>query len=224
MALYAFNAEIAHAPWATREPNLAMIRLQYWYDQIEALFAAEPVDKHPALNVLRRLEVLKKLEKTDFTGLIDARRWDVWSEPFGDTEEMQAYLRATGGALMAMGARLLGVDEQHDGAMRAYGQASALAAFFVAVPVLMAHGHRPLVMQEPAVLAALAGEALAKMDAVGNERGLRAALPVLLSVSEARPVLRRVMDDPGRVLAGRLERSPFRQRARLLACQALGRW
>jgi phytoene/squalene synthetase len=34
--LYAFNLEVARAPWATREPMLAEMRLQWWRDQVEA--------------------------------------------------------------------------------------------------------------------------------------------------------------------------------------------
>ncbi len=223
LALYAFNAELAHAPWAAREPGLAMIRLQYWHDQIEALFAGAPVDAHPVLNALACTKGVHALAKADFTGLVAARRWDVWREPFADNEAMQAYLRATGGALMAMGARLLGLEEGDEPAMRAYGQASALAAFFVAVPALKARGRHPLPDESPAQLARLAGEALAQMEATRPRRGMKAALPVLLSASEARPVLEHVMRAPQKVLAGGLERSQFRQRARLLTCQILGR-
>ncbi len=224
LALYAFNAEISHVAWATREPGLAEIRLQYWHDQIEALTSQAPTDPHPVLNALRQVEEMKWLARADFTALITARRWDVWSEPFENVDAMQAYLLATGGGLMAMGARVMGMNDQYDPAIRQYGQAAALAAFFIAVPVLKARGRRPLPVARPERLAALAKEALEKLDAARGKPLMGVALPVLLSATEARPVLKRVMKDPERVLHGGLERAPFRQRLRAAACQISGRW
>ncbi len=224
LALYAFNAEILHAIWATREPGLAEIRLQYWHDQVEALFSGGASDAHPVLNALGQVEGMRALPVADFTGLIAARRWDIWTQPFADTAALQAYLRATGGGLMAMGARLLGVEAQHDPALRDFGQAAALAAFFAATPALKARGRAPLPDESPQALQALAGEALAVIDALPGGRVRRLAAPVLLSASEARPVLKRVLRAPHMVLSGGLERSEFRQRLRALRLQVLGGW
>ncbi|HHB81064.1 MAG TPA: hypothetical protein ENK83_04865, partial [Aliiroseovarius sp.] len=127
MVLYAFNAEVVHAAWGTQEPNLAEIRLQYWHDQIEALFAGRATDHHPVLNALARAEWLQWQAARDFLGLIDARRWDVWREPFADTDALLTYLDATGGNLMAMGARIVRMSDHFDPAIRRYGSAAALA-------------------------------------------------------------------------------------------------
>ena len=37
MALYAFNLEIARAPWVASEPMLAEIRLRWWRDALADL-------------------------------------------------------------------------------------------------------------------------------------------------------------------------------------------
>ncbi len=224
LVLYAFNAEIVHAAWSAREPALAEIRLQYWHDQVEALFAGRSTDHHPVLDALSRADWLQWQAGSDFLTLIAARRWDVRREPFPDTDALWAYLRATGGTLMAMGARVMRMKDHYDGAIRDYGQAAALAAFFVAVPGLKAHGRKPLPDEAPEALHALAQEALEKMEATRKMRLMRAALPVLLSASEARPVLKRVVRQPELVLSGGLERAPFRQRLRMLVNDVSGRW
>ena len=224
LALYAFNAEVVHAAWGTREPALAEIRLQYWHDQVEALFAGRATDHHPVLNALSRADWLQWQASADFLALIGARRWDVWREPLTDTDALWAYLRATGGTLMAMGGRVMRMNDQYDPAIRDYGQAAALASFFVAVPALKAHGRQPLPDENPEALRALAQEALKKMEATRKMRLMRAAMPVLLSASEARPVLKRVVRQPELVLSGGLERAPFRQSLRMLVNDVVGRW
>ena len=219
MVLYAFNAEVVHAAWGAQEPALAEIRLQYWHDQTEALFAGKPTDHHPVLNALARADWLQWQASSDFLGLIDARRWDVWREPFADTDALLTYLGATGGNLMAMGARVVRMNEHYDNAIRRYGRAAALAAFFVAVPALKARGRQPLADESPGALAALARNALADLRV---QPQMRRARMVMLSASEARPLLKRVARQPDLVLTGGLERSQFRKRLRMLRCDMFG--
>ena len=40
--LYAFNVEVARAPWVTAEPMIAEMRLQWWRDSVEGIYAGEP--------------------------------------------------------------------------------------------------------------------------------------------------------------------------------------
>ena len=35
--LYAFNVEVARAPWVTQEPMIAEMRLQWWRDALEEI-------------------------------------------------------------------------------------------------------------------------------------------------------------------------------------------
>ena len=42
MALYAFNLEIARAPWVASEPMLAEIRLRWWLDAIAEIYDGQP--------------------------------------------------------------------------------------------------------------------------------------------------------------------------------------
>ena len=42
MILYAFNLEVARAPWVASEPMLAEMRLQWWADAIAEIFEGRP--------------------------------------------------------------------------------------------------------------------------------------------------------------------------------------
>ena len=42
-AIYAFNLEIARAPWLTREAIIAEMRLQWWHDALEEIAMGGPV-------------------------------------------------------------------------------------------------------------------------------------------------------------------------------------
>ncbi len=236
LALYAFNVEISRAAWASHEPMLCEIRLQYWRDQVAAAFAGQPVSPHPVMTPFSEVIAQGKLPETDISALISARQWDVHKVSFADKAALNAYLTDTGGSLMAMAARLLGLSEDYVPALRDYGAAAALAAFLQAVPELKARARQPLFDESPAFLRALAGEALARLDkcrgqgqslgqSLGQRRGaLAVALPALLSVTEARPLLRMVIRKPSLVLAGGLQRAPFRRKGRAALCQIFKRW
>ncbi len=224
LTLYALNAEVVRAAWGAREPMLAEIRLQYWHDQLEALLRGDTVDAHPVLSTLARARWLHRLGGEDLAGLIEARRWDTRRESFADAEALWAYLDATGGGLMAMGARIAGMSAPHDREIRRHGRAGALAAFLIAVPALKAHGRRPLPDESPAAIRTLARQALEDLESSRKLGRMAPARPLLLTACEARPVLRRVLQRPGLVLSGGLERSLFRQRLRRLLCALPGRW
>ncbi len=51
--LYAFNLEVARAPWVTQEPMIAEMRLQWWRDTVEALACGGPVRAHEVVAPLR---------------------------------------------------------------------------------------------------------------------------------------------------------------------------
>ena len=224
MVIYALNAELVQAAWAPQEPALAEIRLQYWHEQLEAVFGGKATDAHPALRAMARADWRQWLAKADLLRLIEARRRDVLRAPFADAQALWAYLDATGGAMMAMGARILRMDDHYDPDIRRYGRAGALAAYLVAVPALKASGRQPLPDKRPAAIVALAREALADLDAPRRHRLMARAGPAMLTASEARPVLRQVLRQPALVLTGGLERSAFRKQMRALACELFHLW
>lgn len=224
--LYALNLEIARAAWASAEPMVCEMRLQWWRDGLEALTAVNPAPPpHPVLEACGWLAGDVQAGAV-LEALIDARRWDVWAEPFADAAALWAHLGATGGAVMALAARALGADDRVQGIARDFGTAAVLAPWLQAVPELTGRGRAPLPDASPAAIAALARDGLARMAAARAQRAAvpRAVLPALLPGWQAGALLRLAAADPDRVLQGRLWQSEFARRGGLAWRAVTGRW
>jgi phytoene synthase len=207
--LYAFNLEVARAPWVTREPLIAQMRLQWWRDVV-----AEPAPRaHEVAGPLHDLIKRAELPLSDLDRLIAARQWEVWREPFADPGALNDYLEATSGVLFWLAARIAGAGDADRQALLDHGRAVGTAHFLRAVPDLMARGLTPLPDASPSGIAGLARQALADLD---RTRPLLQRLPrpqreALLSGWQARPLLVMAQAAPEKVLWGELALSPFRQ-------------
>ncbi|MFP4274898.1 MAG: squalene/phytoene synthase family protein, partial [Paracoccaceae bacterium] len=80
--LYAFNIEVARAPWVTAEPMIAEMRLQWWRDALEEIASGGPVRRHEVATPLA--EVLDAQGARLLDALVDARRADIARAPFDD--------------------------------------------------------------------------------------------------------------------------------------------
>jgi len=217
LPLYAFNLEVARAPWVSREPQIGQMRLEWWRDVLSEIAAGGPVRRHEVATPLA--EILSPGAAWALDGLVEARYWDLNREPFETTAALTAHLEATGGRLLLTAAELLGAEGDKAALMDA-GYAGALAAWLRAVPELTARGCQPL----PAGWEALASEALGRL-ARARAAGIDpAARPALLALWQAGPVLKRAAADPARVADGRLELSPARAKAGLIRRQITGGW
>jgi phytoene/squalene synthetase len=206
--LYAFNLEVARAPWVASEPMIGEMRLQWWRDALEEIAKGGPVRRHEVTTPLGEVldaEAARLLDRG-----VAARRWDLYREPFGDGAHFGEYLEATGGTLMWVAARALGAAEDARGEVTALGRAAALARFLQAVPELEARGRVPLVDGRAEAVRALAEGALAELPRRVALPGLGRA--ALLEGWQARPLLVRAARDPAAVAEGRLALSEFRKR------------
>ncbi len=216
--LYAFNLEVARAPWVTQEPLIAEMRLQWWRDVVENAgsgAARAHVVVGPLHDVIRDfglpVEVLDRL--------IAARRWDIHREPHDGVEALSAYLEDTGAGLMWLAARALGAPDAAEVAVRAYGWAAAAAMYIRAVPDLSARGRQPLA--EGLTVEHLARLGLGKLAKARASRKVvpKEIAPALLVGWQAENLLRQVV-------AGRSfpELSEARKRWSLMWQAASGRW
>lgn len=219
--LYAFNLEIARAPWVTKEPMIAEMRLQWWRDVV-----AEPTPRaHDVAGPLHDLIGAAGLDLGVLDRMVAARVWDVYSEPFEDQAGFDRYLDDTAGSLMWLAARACGAADQAEETVRAYGWAAGLASYLRAVPALEDRGRRPLVDGRPGAVRDLAARGLEKISAARAGRGmLGKASPALLSGWQAKPLLAQVLADPMVVAQGRMGLSEFDRRRRLLWQGFTGRW
>ena len=220
--LYAFNLEVARAPWVTQEEMIAEMRLQWWRDVLEEIAQGGPVRSHEVTDALA--QVLDAQGARDLDALVEVRRWDIYRDAFADREHLDRYIAGTSGALMGTAARLLGACDADVVADVAYG--SGVANFLRAIPALENAGRRPLIDGTVEGVRDLAQDALTRLDrARARHRDVSpAAGAALVAAWQARPVLRHAIRDPQAVALGLLEPAPFGDRLRLLRAATFGWW
>ena len=217
--LYAFNVEVARAPWVTQEAMIAEMRLQWWRDVCSEIASGGPVRRHevatPLSNVLLPEDALLLDE------LAEARRWDIYKDAFEDVAHFDQHIDRTAGHLMWVAARRLGqADEQ---TVRNAAYATGVAAWFHAIPALEASGRIPLLDGSAAGVRALAEKALARLsDSRANRRLVSpAARPALFAIDATEKTLKAARDTPSTVATGQL---PSLQGAGLPLRVMTGRW
>ena len=220
MALYAVNIEVARAPWASQEPLIARMRLQWWRDALDALEAGQPVQGGEAAMAL---SALTNLDFAALQGIVEAREWDIEPGEFASETEFSNHIDAASGNLMWAAAKALGTSADLEPALRDIAYASGVARWLQAVPALKSAGLKPLVDESGSALQRMAQEAQAKLRSRrGTDLGI--AIHAAREAWRAPAILRLAAEEPERILSGGLHTSEFRRRGSLLARVWLGRW
>ena len=218
--LYAFNVEVARAPWVTSEPGIAEIRLQWWIDALEEIAAGGVVRRHEVVVPLALR--LGPQQARSLIALVEARSRDIYSDPFAGEAELLAYLDDTSGRLLEVAAGLLGPSAPE--VARKAGRAQGIANWLIAAPALKAAGRHPLPDESNDAIARLAGEGIAALTEARIARIEASAQPAYLALAGVRRVLKCAERDPARVLSGALAPSPFRASLDLMSAALLKRW
>lgn len=213
--LYAFNLEVARAPWVTQEALIAEMRLQWWRDAVAEVAEGRPARGHEVMVPLAGV-IRGGVPGALLDGIVAARRWDVYHEGFASVDELWAHLDATGGGLMW--ASCLALGGRDEPAARSVGRAGALAAWLMAVPDLEARGRVPL--PEAANLRAMARDGLAMLRVRAGGPGV----PALRAAWRAGAILAQIAAEPERVREGTLGTSEFARRASLMWRAGRGVW
>ena len=140
-ALYAFSLETARVREAVTEPLAGEIRLQWWREAIAGERAAE-ARGHPVASALLDVIGRYELPRARLAELIEARRFDLGSEPMGSVTQCEEYCRATSSILVELAARVLDPDAtpaEHRFADPA-GISIAIAGLLRAFPLHAARG------------------------------------------------------------------------------------
>ena len=87
--LFAFNIEVARAPWVTKETMIAEMRLQWWRDALTEIATAAPVRRHEVVTPLAR--VLPADLAAEMDQMVAVRRWDIYKDPFEDAQHFETY-------------------------------------------------------------------------------------------------------------------------------------
>ncbi|MFY0618091.1 squalene/phytoene synthase family protein [Shimia sp.] len=220
--LYAFNVEVSRAPWVTQETMIAEMRLQWWRDALAEIRSGKGVRRHEVVTPLAAILDANATEVLDT--LIEARRWDIYKDPFEDQQHLERYLAETAGGLMLVGAHALG--QCAEGVARDVGYALGVANWLMAIPALEDANRVPLVNGRPEAVAEFAQGALSRLEAARQRRKEvdRAAGQAFYAAWQAEMVLKQAIADPRRVSNGALGSSEFGKRVGLMRRAFMGRW
>ncbi|MBV7378494.1 squalene/phytoene synthase family protein [Maritimibacter dapengensis] len=186
--LYAFNLEVAKAPWLTQEPLIAQMRLQFWRDVLDEVEAGEVPRAHEVALPLAEAIRARHIPLAPLHQMIDARAADIEREPFETPAHLWAYLENTAGALMV--AAMAGLGHRAPDQARVLGRAQGLATFLTARRELAALGW---VAVDDAMLPGMVETALA--DLSGLPRRFGEATPAARAASRVPAILKRARGD-----------------------------
>lgn len=218
--LYAFNVEVSRAPWVTQESMIAEMRLQWWRDVLEEIRTGAEVRRHEVATPLATVLDPDMAERLD--ALVEARRWDIYRDPFEDMSAFRAHLTNTSGLLLLAAARALG-DAPEEPILKA-GYAQGVANWLRAVPELERQGRIPLVEGTHAAIRALADDALTDLAETRRTRLAPEVRPAMLALWQTDAILKKARRDPAAVSEDRLTLPPFRSRLGLMRRALTGRW
>jgi len=151
--LFAFNHEVAKTRESVSETMIGAIRLQWWRDSIEGIYAGTPRE-HEVIGPLAACIAYYELPRAPFDDLINARERDLEDRPMADLAETEAYLRATTLPLVTLLEKILAPGGSSDldgladiaaghalvGKLRASAFDEAIRRPFLPRTVLEAHG------------------------------------------------------------------------------------
>lgn len=202
-AMYAFNVEVARAPWVTQEPMIAEMRLQWWRDVLEEISLGKTPRRHEVVTPLSQM--LTPHDAGMLDQLVAIRRWDIYKDAFEDAAHFARYIDQTAGHLMVATARSLGACAED--VVRDVAYAAGLAAWFQAVPKLEEAKRIPMVDGRADAIQDLAQTALDRLTKARKSRGeiSKAARPALWTAVGTDNVLKQVIANPHVVADGAIK-------------------
>ncbi len=133
-ALYAFNLEVAKTAEVVSEAPLGQMRLQWWRDAIDGIYAGRPT-RHEVVAPLAEAVRRHGLDRGAFERLIEAREFDLDEAPPETLCALEDYAEATSAGLVHLALRVLGAQGREAAtAGRPVGIAWALVGLLRAVP------------------------------------------------------------------------------------------
>ena len=210
--LYAFNVEISRAPWASDEPLIAEMRLQWWVDALDEIQSGGAVRKHEV--TLPLAEILTADTAQMLKACVEARRCDAHRQRFTSKDDLSAYVKQTAGTLHKVAVRALG-ETNYDGWATSVGSGLGLANYLIGVPVFLARGINPLPDMTEAEMHVLLTDHASKLIG-GTGKPSQMVRIADLSAWRATGILTRALNDQTAIVDGRLGGSEFARRAGLL--------
>lgn len=110
IAVYALNHELVHIAEAVRDPFVGEIRLSWWREGLDGVFAGDKPRPHPVLGALRVAVDRRAIDRAAVDRLVQARSDDLEPRRFADEAALDAYIDDTAGAIMTLAAGILGAE------------------------------------------------------------------------------------------------------------------
>ena len=138
-ALFALYLEIREVPVECRDPGVAEVKLAWWQQEIEALYAGKP--RHPLARALMPHLGPLAGHKSLFLDLIAGTRMDITGSGLASYEDVKRYCYRHSGALAELGALVCGARSQETLlAARLFGNSHRLAYITTAGTAQALHG------------------------------------------------------------------------------------
>jgi phytoene synthase len=176
LVLYAFDLELARAPHVTSSPMTADIRLAWWDEALDEIFAGGPFRAHPVVQALASVVAAHGLQKAPLETMIGARREALFT-PVADSSAALSWADEVAGAAAALAARILD-PAVPEAPVRLAGQVTGLAILarsginFEGTAELLAEireaANRAIKAISPAAFPAVAAGALARHAAASE--------------------------------------------------------
>lgn len=195
LALYAFNTEIVRIRSIVTEPQIGLIRLQWWRDTVEGGSGGG----HPVAEELHKAIVSGGLPKQALLDLVTAHEFDLFHDPMPDIGALEAYLGETSSRLIQMAAMIL----DREAAQKA-SEIAGLAGVAHGLALIFGDPARrgPFLPNGMSVAAAIAHARKRLAEARALQPGLpKHLLPAFLSVSLTDIYLARIEKSPDAALS-----------------------
>lgn len=111
VALYALDRELTRAGAVTSNALTAEIRLVWWREALDEIFAAGQQRRHPTAEALAATVGAFRLQREPFEAMIEARIGALETPP-SDAVSAMAWAQATQGGLARLAAEILGAGDQ----------------------------------------------------------------------------------------------------------------
>ena len=131
-ALLGFNYEIARVREVVSEPVLGQIRLQWWRDALDEIYAGRKPRRHEVVEKLAEAVLGCGLDRALLDGMIAAREQDLAGEAPASLAALETYLDATSSNLLRAQLAVLGAEATE--AARHVGIAWGLVGLIRALP------------------------------------------------------------------------------------------
>ena len=195
-ALFAFNYEISRTREVITETQLGLIRLQWWRDNIDAIYKGGEPFGNPALVDLAAAIRAHDLPQADFEALLYAREFDLEGVIPSGMAGLENYADFTTTPLHRMALKILG-QAAAENILRDVSAGYALTGLIRSIPFHEAQGRR--YMPEGASVEDVLRRAETLLAAGAGQRGFVGAASCL-----------------GRYYAGRIRKCDFELRDRRL--------